>query len=135
MNLLLLLLSLPAVAGPRPDAQTPGAAPVVAPPLLTPIGPVLYPVVAAPVAATPVSVAPSATLMPAAAPVVYPMVSPTAPGLSPGIYTVKKGAHLAVIAQRTGTSLTDLIRLNPNLRLNRLLPAGTKVLLPIPGSW
>jgi len=106
---------------------------LAAPPLVTPIGPALYPVVASPVAATPVAVAPAAGAMPMATPVVYPMVVPTS--AASGVYTVKKGAHLAVVARRTGTSLTDLIRLNPNLPRDRLLPAGTRVVLPIPGSW
>ncbi len=52
-----------------------------------------------------------------------------------GSYTIKKGARLFVVAQRTGTSFADLLLLNPALAIDRKLPAGTLVLLPISGQW
>ena len=43
-------------------------------------------------------------------------------------------AHLAAVAQRTRTSLRDLIALNPKINPDDFLPAGTRVLLPKSGQ-
>jgi len=117
------------------------AAPGEPPPLLVPISPGAglssAPPVAAPAPAPP-------AMYPAVAPMAPAMAMPPA-GLPPGgvagmpaargVYTVQKGARLYVVAQRTGTRFADLILLNPKLEIDRMLPAGTRVLLPIPGNW
>lgn len=123
---------------------TPGL-PVVVAPVMTPIAPPMFAPVAGTVVATPILTGPPETVM--------PLVSPPAPAPPPataaferssqpamaavaarGIYTVKKGAHLAVVARRTGSPLAAVIALNPTLDPRRLLPAGTRVVVPVPGS-
>ena len=112
------------------------AAPGDPPPLLVPISPVAGPPSVAPV--VPVRpVRPVQAVHPAPAPLMPAGSAPVAGALpvARGSYTVQKGARLYVVAQRTGTRFADLILLNPKLEIDRMLPAGTKVLLPIAGSW
>ena len=52
-----------------------------------------------------------------------------------GVYIVKNGGHLSTVAERTNTSLSDLVRLNPRICPRDPIPAGTAVLLPIPGQY
>ena len=68
-------------------------------------------------------------------PPVYPVMAVETQPEARGIYTVQKGAHLSSVAMRTHTALADLVRLNPSLKPETLRPAGTRVKLPIVGSW
>ncbi len=60
-------------------------------------------------------------------------IEPIAPLSAKGLYTLKTRARLAAVAQRTRTSLSDLVALNPKISPNDFLPAGTRVLLPKSG--
>jgi len=68
-------------------------------------------------------------------PPVYPVMAVETVPVAQGVYTVQRGAHLSAVAKRTRTSVADLVRLNPGLRPEALLPAGTRVKLPVRGSW
>ena len=61
-------------------------------------------------------------------------IEPIAPLSAKGSYTLRSRAHLAAVAQRTRTSLRDLIALNPKINPDDFLPAGTRVLLPKSGQ-
>ena len=74
--------------------------------------------------------------MPAGPPApVYPVMAVESKLTAQGVYTVERGAHLSAVARRTHTKLADLVRLNPGLKPEVLLPEGTRVKLPIRGSW
>ena len=68
-------------------------------------------------------------------PPVYPLMAVETAPVAQGVYTVQVGAHLSTVARRTHTQLADLVRLNPGMKTESLLPAGTRVKLPIGGSW
>ncbi|MEI8397162.1 MAG: hypothetical protein WCF85_20755 [Rhodospirillaceae bacterium] len=80
-------------------------------------------------------------ISPQAAPKIVPPVVLPPPQVvagtvkSLGVYTVKQGARLLTVAKRTKTKFSDLILLNPGLDAVHSLAPGTRVLLPIPGSW
>jgi hypothetical protein len=96
----------------------PGGA--ASPTMVTPIGPLAMTVAAAPA---------SGRLAAAVAPQMMPPQSALG---GQGVYVVKQGGRLATVARKTGSSLDALIRLNPGLSSDTVLPAGTRVLLPVP---
>lgn len=90
----------------------------------------------APITVVPAPPVPAGGVMPEGPPPpVYPVMEVQTAPSAQGVYTVQKGAHLSVVARRTHTALADLVRLNPGLKPETLLPAGTRVKLPIRGSW
>ena len=90
----------------------------------------------APITVVPAPPVPAASVMPEGPPPpVYPVMAVESVPTAQGVYTVQVGAHLSSVAKRTRTSLTDLVRLNPGLKPEALLPAGTRVKLPVRGSW
>ena len=89
-----------------------------------------------PITVVPSVPAPGAASMPEGPPApVYPVIAVETRPEARGVYTVQKGAHLSSVALRTHTALADLVRLNPSLKPENLLPAGTRVKLPVAGSW
>ncbi len=89
-----------------------------------------------PITAVPAPAVPGASVMPEGPPPpVYPVMAVESLPPAQGVYTVQVGAHLSAVARRTRTKLVDLVRLNPGLKPEALLPAGTRVKLPIRGSW
>ncbi|MEI6558193.1 MAG: LysM domain-containing protein [Rhodospirillaceae bacterium] len=90
----------------------------------------------APISIVPAAPVPPGAAMPEGPPApVYPVMAVENVPVAQGVYTVQKGAHLSTVARRTRTALADLVRLNPHLKPEALLPAGTRVKLPIRGSW
>lgn len=61
----------------------------------------------------------------------FPAAVNAAPSNCPDVYVVKRGEWLALIARRTGTSVNELLRLNPILyyRMNLIYP-GEKLCIP-----
>ena len=89
-----------------------------------------------PITVTPAPPVPAGASMPEGPPPpVYPVMAVETAPVAQGVYTVQEGAHLSAVARRTRTNLADVVRLNPGLKPEALLPPGTRVKLPIRGSW
>jgi|GEM_PF-3955221 len=115
------MMEEPLVLGPPPAIHIPPPAPIAGTPPPAPIAFTAQP----PVAGTPPAPPPAPPAAKSAPP---PAAKP--PAASGGTYTVKSGDTLGAIADRNGTTVSEIMKANPSIKNPNQISVGQQIKLP-----
>ncbi len=118
--------------GPPPPIHIPPPGPIAGTPPPSPVAFSAQPPIASPPPAVqPPAAQPPAPVPPAnSAPAPKPATPPAAPSNATARYTVKSGDTLGAIAERNGTTVSEIMKANPSLKNPNQIAVGQQLNLP-----